>query len=64
MKMIIAAAVSLTISGSALAAVPSSTAGQKSSLKSGGQAELAWGQTRSGSKAPSSGKYSNGKTFG
>ena len=64
MKLIIVAAASLAIAGSALAALPSATAEQKPSLETGDQAELAWGQTRSGSKAPSSGKHANSKSFG
>ncbi|MBW0365214.1 hypothetical protein [Ensifer adhaerens] len=64
MKIIIATAASLAIAGSALAAVPSTTAEQKPSLKTVRQVDLAWGPNRSGSKAPSTGKYSNGKTFG
>ena len=62
MKIIIAAAASLAIAGSALAAVP--CAEQKPSLKTVGQVDLAWGPNRSANKAPSTGKYSNGKTFG
>jgi len=61
---IIAAAASLAIAGSALAALPSTTAEQKPSIKTIGQLELAKGQNRSGSKAPSTGKISNGKAFG
>jgi hypothetical protein len=64
MKIIIAAAASLAIAGSALAAVPSASAEQKPSLKTVGQVDLAWGPNRSANKAPSTGKYSNGKTFG
>ncbi|MBD9650340.1 hypothetical protein IB267_18525 [Ensifer sp. ENS09] len=64
MKIMIAAAASLAIAGSALAAVPSTTIEQKPSLKSAGQIDLAWGPNRSGNKVPSTGKISNGKTFG
>ncbi|MHA4731202.1 hypothetical protein [Ensifer adhaerens] len=64
MKIIIAAAASLAIAGSALAALPSTTTEQNSSLNTARQVELAKGPNRSGSKASSTSKYSNGKTFG
>lgn len=63
MKIVIAALASLAFATSAVAAVPSTQAEKKSSVKTAGQVELALGQNRSAQTTKSSDKYSNGKTF-